>query len=222
MEQTSNGNRFLSWGIFIVIVILIVWGLIAAQNKANKAEANLVLPDQIVATDHIRGNASAPATLVEYGDFQCPACGLYFPIVEETYQALGPEKVRMVFRNFPLPQHGNAIPAAKAAEAAAIQNKYWEMYELLYKNQKDWENSTDPNAVFTGYAKNLGLDLVKFNADYSSDAVAAKIDTDYKGGVKAGINATPTFFINGQKITSPANVDEFKKLLNDATTTPAV
>lgn len=222
MEQTSTPNRFLSWGIFIVIVALVIWGLVAAQQKAARESANLVLPDQITETDHVQGSTIAPVTLVEYGDFQCPACGLYHPVVNQVVKDLGPDNLRFVFRHFPLPQHGNAVPAGKAAEAAGAQGKFWEMYNMLYERQKTWETAQDPKTVFTAYAKEMGLDLEKFATDYDSDAAADKIDLDYKGGSKAGVNSTPTFFINGKKINSPANADEFKKLINEASTTPAL
>jgi protein-disulfide isomerase len=219
MEQTSqssSGTRILTWGIFIVIVGLVVWGLIVAQQKAAKDAANIVLPNQIVETDHIRGSSVAPVTMVEYGDFQCPACGAYHPIVEQVIKDVGPDKLRFVFRHFPLPQHGNAIPAAKAAEAAGLQGKFWEMYNLLYERQATWEKATEPKTVFTGYAKEMGLDTEKFSADFELKSIADHIDNDYKGGVKAGINATPTFFINGKQVTGPSGYDEFKKLINNA------
>lgn len=219
MEQNTSGNRFLTWGIFIVIIALIVWGLIAAQQKASREAANLVLPDQISENDHSRGSTIAPATLVEYGDFQCPACGAYHPLVEEVLKDLGPDKVRFIFRHFPLPQHGNAVPAGQASEAAANQGKFWEMYNLLYDRQDAWATSTDPKPIFVGYAKEMGLDTTKFSTDYDSADAKTIIDNDYKGGVKAGINSTPTFFINGKKIANPNTADEFKKLLTISTST---
>jgi protein-disulfide isomerase len=221
MEQTSSKSSILSWGIFIVLVALVIWGLIAANQKAAREAANLVLPAQITATDHSRGSTIAPATLVEYGDFQCPACGLYYPMVEQVLKDLGPDKVRYVFRHYPLPQHGNAVPAAKAAEAADKQGKFWEMYNMLYERQKAWENATDPKSVFSGYAKEMGLDVAKFATDYESEEAAKRIDLDYKGGAKGGVNATPTFFVNGNKINSPNSIDEFKTILTNAATTTA-
>lgn len=216
MEQTSTSKRFFTWGIFIVIIGLVVWGLIAAQQKTAREEANLVLPSQIVLSDHSRGSTTAPATLVEYGDFQCPACATYHPIVEQVLKDLGPEKVRFVFRHFPLPLHGNAMPASKAAEAADLQGKFWEMYNMLYERQGSWQDATDPKAVFVGYAKEMGLDEKKFAEDFELESVKNRINNDYKGGAKAGINSTPSFFINGKKIANPGSYDEFKKLINDA------
>jgi formate-nitrite transporter family protein len=221
MEQTSRTNSFLTWGIFIVILGLIIWGLVAAQKKASRESANLVLPTQIAENDRSRGSTIASTTLIEYGDFQCPACGLYHPMVEQVLNDLGPDKVRFIFRHFPLPQHGNAVPASRAAEAAGQQGKFWEMYNMLYEKQKSWETAKEPKAIFTGYAKEMGLDLAKFDVDYESDAAKEKIDADYKGGAKGGINQTPTFFVNGKKINSPNSIDEFKKILTDAATTTA-
>lgn len=221
METKSTGSRIFTWGAFIVIVALVVWGLIAAQQKASRDSANLVLPDQIVATDHVQGSTIAPVTLVEYGDFQCPACEAYHPLIQQVIASTSPDTLRFVFRHFPLTQHANAMPAALASEAASLQGKFWEMYNMLYENQEAWESSTDAKTIFAGYAKDMGLDVIKFAADYDLDSTREKITLDYKGGLKAGINSTPSFFINGKKITSPQNYDAFKKLIDDAATTTA-
>ncbi len=218
-------KRIFNWGAFIVIIGLIVWGLVAAQMKAAREEQAVLLPTDIAtSTDHIHGNVNAPVTLVEYGDFQCPACGAYYPIVEQIVASTSPDTLRFVFRHFPLTQHANAIPAAKASEAASLQGKFWDMYNKLYSTQKDWENSTDTKTVFVGYAKSLGLDEKKFLSDFESKSIQEVINNQYKGGAKAGINSTPTFFLNGAKIANPQSYDEFKKLIDNAGTpaTPAV
>lgn len=217
MNTNANTKRILSWAVFIIIIALIVWGLIAAQNKAAREGQAILLPSDIAtSTDHIRGSSIAPVTLVEYGDFECPACGAYHPLVEQVIAAEGPDALRFVFRNFPLSQHVNAVPGAQAAEAAGLQGKYWEMYNMLYEKQADWVNSTDPKSIFTDYAKSMGLDTAKFSTDYDSQAVKDKINNDYKGGANAGINSTPTFFINGTQITNPQSYDDFKKLIDDS------
>ncbi len=216
METTSNTKRFFMWGGFVVVVGLIIWGLIAAEQKAKREESALVLPDQIVATDHTKGSENAPVTLVEYGDFQCPACATYYPIVERVIAEEGGDKVRFVFRHFPLAQHANAMPAGMASEAAGAQGKFWEMYSILYEKQRDWENAKDSKIIFTKYAEDLGLDMVKFAEDFESQYLKDRINNDYKGGAKGGVNSTPTFFVNGKKIDSPANYDAFKKIIDDA------
>ena len=130
-------NRILSWGAFIVIIGLIVWGMIAAGNKAEKIDNALAPVDKVVETDWVRGSTTTEVTLIEYSDFQCPACGAYFPIVEEVNEKYG-DHFRFVYRHFPLTQHKNATPAAQAAEAAGVQGKFWDMYKLIFTNQKDW------------------------------------------------------------------------------------
>lgn len=221
METKSSSARIITWATFIIIVGLIIWGLIVAQQKASRENANLVLPDEIIATDHVRGSATASVTLVEYGDYQCPACGSYHPLIEQVIASTSPETLRFIFRHFPLPQHTNAIPASRASEAASQQGKFWEMHAMLYEHQGDWEGAKDPKTIFIGYAKELGIDVTKFETDYDLDSTKERITLDYKGGVKAGINSTPTFFINGKKITSPQTYDEFKKLIDDSATTTA-
>jgi protein-disulfide isomerase len=215
MNTTANSKKIFSWAIFIIIVALVVWGLIAAQSKANREQQAIVLPTQIAtSTDHIKGNATAPITLVEYGDFQCPACAMYHPVVAKILAEYGPNSVRFVFRHFPLSGHANAFPAAQAAEAASNQGKFWEMYDALYGRYDEWVKATDPKAVFAVFAKDIGLDLVQFSADYDSDAVKEKVTNDYKGGSAGGINSTPSFFINGKKINNPDTYEEFKTIID--------
>lgn len=210
-----NTKRFFAWLSFIIIVGLVIWGLIAAEQKSSRESASALLPSQIVAADHARGSETAPVTLVEYGDFQCPACKIYFPIVEKVVADYSSSTLRFVFRHFPLSQHPNAMPAAQASEAASIQGKFWEMYNMLYEKQADWENAKDAKTVFIGYAHSLGLDEKKFGEDYELQSIKDLIDMNYKGGAKAGINSTPTFFVNGKQIKSPQGYDEFKKIIDD-------
>jgi len=210
-------KRFFIWASFVAIIGLVVWGLIAAEKKANREAQNIILPTEIsTTTDHIRGSSIAPVTLVEYGDFQCPACKTYHPIVEQVLKAKGPDAVRFVFRHYPLPQHGNAMPAAKAAEAAGVQGKFWEMYNMLYEKQSEWSGSSDAKSIFVGYAKEMGLDESKFLADYDSKELKEKITNQSKGGAKAGVNSTPTFLVNGKEIANPQSYDEFTKIIDDA------
>lgn len=217
MNNTENNTtkRFLTWGSFVLIIGLVIWGLIAAEKKANREGAGLLLPDQIAVTDHIRGADTASVTLVEYGDFQCPACAYSYPLIEQLINSNSSTTLRFVPRHFPLAQHSNAISAAQSAEAAGKQGKFWEMYGMLYERQKAWETSTDgknsAKNIFIGYARELGLDEEKFLADFELQEIKDKIINDQKGGIKAGVNSTPTFFVNGKKINNPQSYDEFKK-----------
>ena len=169
-----NTKRIIFWACFIVILALIVWGLIAAMNKTPGTGVKSGVPAPVTTADYVRGNFDAPVTVIEYEDFQCPACGEYFPIVERMFNESS-STVRLVFRHFPLSQHPNAIPAAEASEAASIQGKFWQMYSLLYANQTDWSEKShvDAETIFDGYATTLGLDLTKFRADETASTTLA-------------------------------------------------
>lgn len=142
--------------------------------------------------DHIQGSADAPVTLMEYGDYQCPFCGAAYPIVKQIQQRFG-ENLRFVFRNFPLAQiHPYAEVAAEAAEAAGAQNKFWEMHDYLYEHQ----DALALPQLIAGAAL-LRLDVERFTDDLRQHAYAERVREDFLSGVRAGVNGTPTFFING-------------------------
>jgi len=142
--------------------------------------------------DHVQGPDDAPLALVEYGDYECPYCGQAYGVVKAVQQALN-DDLQFVFRNFPLTQvHPNAMNAARAAEAAALQDKFWEMHDTLYENQEN----LDPQSLLA-YAAELGLDLDQFAQDMVSRQVEERIFSDLEGGARSGVNGTPTFYING-------------------------
>lgn len=147
---------------------------------------------QVGAKDHVQGEDDAPLTLVEYGDYECPHCGAAYPIVKRVQKKLG-KNLRIVFRNFPLTEsHPHALHAAQAAEAAALQDKFWEMHDVIYEHQETLEDDD-----LLGFAQELKLDTKKWESGFSSDAVENKIEQDFNGGIRSGVNGTPTFFING-------------------------
>ncbi len=215
-----NSKRIFIWAGFIIIVGLMVWGLVLAEKKAKKESEGILLPDQVASTDHIWGREDAPVTIVEYSDFQCPACRSYSFLIDKymtEQDALASSSIaRFVYRHFPLGQHANAMPAAKSAEAAGKQGRFYEMYKILFEKQPDWEGSKDAKTIFINYAEGLGLDKDKFLADYDLKEIEDKINNDYKSGVKASVEATPTLFINGKKIINPQSYEEFKKLIEDS------
>lgn len=144
--------------------------------------------------DHIRGSHHAAVTLVEYGDYECPYCGQAHPILQELMDQLG-ERVRLVFRNFPLAQmHPHAQRAAEAAEAAAAQGRFWEMHDTLYENQGAL---ADEDLV--AYAEEVGLNVEQFQVELAQGVYAARVREDFLGGVRSGVNGTPTFFVNGRR-----------------------
>lgn len=152
--------------------------------------------------DHVAGNTSGKITFIEYGDFQCPSCGGAFAGVQTLTNDYAKD-VTFIFRNFPLTTiHPNARAAAAVAEAAGLQGKYWEMHDKLYQGQDDWSSldASKRGTVFEGYANTLGLDIAKFNADLSSSEVNKKIAFDQALGNKIGTSATPTFYVNGEKL----------------------
>ena len=144
--------------------------------------------------DHIQGPGDAPVTLVEYGDYQCPFCGAAYPILKDVQARMG-DRLRFVFRNFPIStSHPNAELAAEAAEAAAVQGRFWEMHDLLYENQ-DRLGGEDLHV----YAERLGLDLETFDSELAGHAYTARVREDFMSGVRSGVNGTPTFYLNGSR-----------------------
>src|SRR5438128_3685758 len=160
----------------------------AEKYQAPKLEIS-VTPER----DHIEGPVKAALTLVEYGDYQCPYCGAAYPEVKKVQKELGSE-LRFVFRNFPLTNiHEHAMNAAETAEAAATQGKFWPMHDFLYENQA---TLGDPR-VALGYAKKLDLDGQKFEREIAQHVYQKRIKDDFMGGVRSGVNGTPTFYVNG-------------------------
>jgi protein-disulfide isomerase len=152
------------------------------------------LTSPIAARDHVTGPANAPVTLVEYGDFECPSCRKAWPMVKELQRRLG-DKLRFVFRNFPLTKlHPNAQHAAEAAEAAAAQGAFWQMHDRLFERQFALEDDN----LFE-YATELGLDADRIRAALGGGTYRARIKEDVLSGLKSGVNGTPTFFINGER-----------------------
>jgi protein-disulfide isomerase len=150
---------------------------------------------EIALDDHVRGPAGAPVTVVEYGDYECPFCRGAARDVRRMLD-LYPDSIRFVFRNFPIPQlHPHAEQAAEAAEAAAAQGRFWEMYELLLRPS----SALDVDSLL-GYARDLGLDLDRFAKEVTGAVYAAKIEQDVREGVRNGVNATPKFYVDGRRI----------------------
>jgi protein-disulfide isomerase len=143
--------------------------------------------------DHVRGPANSPVTLVQYGDYECPYSGAAYPIIKKVQSRLN-ERLRFVFRNFPIDSHPHAQQAAEAAEAANSQDKFWEMHDLLYENQRHLRDED-----LRGYAENLGLDVELIAKELDEHLHATRVHDDFLSGVRSGVNGTPTFYINGVK-----------------------
>ena len=168
--------------------------LAVSQEQAKKGEIESV---------HVRGAADAPVTLEEFGDFQCPPCGALSEPLNQLEGDYG-TKMRFVFRQFPLANHANAKPAAYAAEAAGLQGRFWEMHDLLYREQANWSKTTDPAELLLSYARIVGLNTAKFQKDINSEEVKERVAADQKRAVELGVHLTPTIFVNGKSIVGPS------------------
>lgn len=165
----------------------------------------------VTEADHIQGDKSAPLTLVEYGDYECPYCGLAYPIIKKIQKHFG-KKLRFVFRNFPIvDSHPHAGIAAMTAEFAATQHKFWEMHDLLYENQEHLEI-----ADLINYAESLSLSGTKLQSAIESGIYNEKIQNDFMGGVHSGVNGTPSFFINGTRHDGSFDYENLLSALNEA------
>jgi protein-disulfide isomerase len=151
------------------------------------------------ASTHVRGNPDAPVTLEEFGDFQCPPCGQFASFAEQLLNEYN-SRLRIIFRNFPLPAHEHAREAALAAEAAGFQGKFWEMHDTLYREQSAWSKAPNARELFESYAGTLGLDMDEFKKDMDSDKARERVDSDHALGDSLGITVTPTLFINNRPV----------------------
>jgi protein-disulfide isomerase len=201
---------------FLLVLAIIVLGL-GGVFWLTRDKANAPSSGNAQATNHLRSHGNSGVVLLEYGDLQCPACGAYYPIIKQLETKYA-SKVTFQFRHFPLVQlHPNAFAAARAAEAAGLQGKFFEMHDKLYENQQSWSGSSNPNIFFEDYATQLGLKLDQFRKDSASSLVNDIINADIKAGQAAGADATPTFVLDGKKLDqNPPDYTSFAKLLDDA------
>jgi len=206
-------------GIGLATLVILFGGIFfVSKNQANnptggqKVDAN----SQFLVRDnsHKIATDSAKVTLVEFADFQCPACGVAYPVIKKI-KAEYAGKINYVFRHYPLTIHANAMNAGMAAEAASEQNKFWEMHDKLFETQSDWSNSDKPFEIFDNYAKDLGLDLDKFKKDSQDQKFADKIRGDQADGNALNITATPTLFVNGEQIVGVPRYEELKAKIDN-------
>jgi protein-disulfide isomerase len=182
--------------IIAVIILLFVGIIVVSGNKSNGTGGGKAS----TPTQHVEGQGKSGVTLVEYGDYQCPFCGQFYPVVKQVQTEFN-NQIFVQFRNFPLVSlHPNAFAAARAAEAAGMQNKFWEMHDALYQTQQQWASASDATPIFSQYAKQLGLDVTKFKADSASSKVNDLINADTAAGNKLKVSGTPTFFLDGKQL----------------------
>ncbi len=222
--SATGSWTFPVWGIWVVLVLIligsIVGAVILAKRNPNLATGPRQLALAVSATDWTKGSATNLVSLVEYSDFQCSACAFYYPWVKRLGEDFA-DSLAITYRHFPLRSiHPNAQLAAEVSEAAGRQAKFWEMHDLLFEKQTEWDKSTKPLELFTSYAQSLNLDLVKFADNLEDREIKNKIEADYQSGVRSGVNGTPTFFINGEKINNPRSYEDFAALIAQALVAP--
>ncbi len=198
----------------LVLVIFTLWKYGFSSDEAVVSKGAAI---NITDKDWVKGKDDAKVTLVEYTDFQCPACGAYHPLVKQLIDEMG-DSIRVVVRHYPLMQiHKNALTGSRAAEAAGRQGKFWEMHDLLFAQQSEWSLADDPmRSILPAYAGRIGLDVEKFKQDMADASLDDKINADRGTGDDLGITGTPTFFLNGKKIENPRSIEEFKKVVGSA------
>lgn len=201
------------WAVIAIIAVIFGGILVFQGDEANAPSGS---NSSAKPSSHILGEGAKGVKLVEYGDFQCPACARYEPIIKAVIEKYKND-ITFQFRNLPLSQiHQNAFAASRAAEAADMQGKFWEMHDLLYANQSAWEGASNAKTIFEQYATQLGLNLEKFKQDSASSKVNDIINADMAAFDKTKeVKSTPTFILEGKKIT-PDSLDSFSKLIDEA------
>jgi len=221
IPQNPTGRKPMPYMIKPILVIIVAIG------AAFYAGHSLVQPPHESVTmslspangnnGHYRGNSNAPLTLVEYGDYQCPACASFNVVINEVLRRYG-DKVRLEFRHYPLtPLHANAMQAAIAVEAAGEQGHYWEMHDVLLESQQQWAHAANPQSAFTDIAARIGLDQKRFMQSLQApEEFQQRIANDVTGGRGAHVEATPTFFLNGRQLEKiQATVEYFAAAIDE-------
>lgn len=202
--------------LIIIIVTAGLLGLIALGSKKAPDYSGGTVTEDPLSAEWVKGNQQSGIVLMEYSDFQCPACKAYQPLVDQIISQYG-DRIAFVYRNFPLTSiHIHADETARVAEAAGLQGKFWEMHDLLFETQGQWENMVNATPIFEDFARQLGLDLERFKVDVSSDAVAQTVANDYARGLRIGVRGTPSFYLNGTPIEL-RSAEEFGAALDAAT-----
>lgn len=225
MIDYLNRNKLII-GIILTTIVLLVGGIIlfsapGTKLPQKKVSEELLVPPNATITSGINkdgvylpASATATLSLVEFGDYECPACGTYNPLVKQLLTEFS-GKINFVFRNYPLPQHKNAMITSYAAEAAGLQGKYWQMHDKIFETQNDWANLTDPKNTLITYAKDLGLDVNLFTTDLDSSFVKNKVQGDYNDGNTVGLSQTPTFYLNGGGMALTGTYEQLKNVIQD-------
>ena len=203
------------WFLVALVVGGGVFGMIKLASRPPQDKGPVITVDAITPEDWVKGARDAKVVLIEYSDFQCPACAFYYPLLKKFAEEFGSE-LAIAYRHFPLPTHQNAKSAAYAAEAAGQQGKFWEMHNLIFDNQNSWKDKRSVDEIFINYAQTLNLNLDQFKTDFASKEIKKKVESAYQNATGLGLNSTPTFFLNGKKISNPRNYEDFRNIIIQA------
>lgn len=200
-----------------ILIISLLMGISVGCGPATPEPPTIAptptWPSQTSEGDPVKGSPDALVTIIEYSEFQCPFCARFvqetLPLIEENYIATG--KVRLIFRNFPV--HEQAVIAAGAAVCAQEQDKFWQMHDTLFAQQEEWSGNPDFLALLEGYAKDMGLDTDQFSSCLNAQEWLAKLEKDFEAGREAGVEGTPSFFINDQAIVGAQPFETFQEVI---------
>lgn len=224
-----------SSGIPIIIIVLVLASVVVAGwllYRQSKPDANRAANGSPGATPtrpsavpnpnapqgatppNLLGSPTASVSVEEFADFQCGACASTHPVVKEIQSVYG-SRIKLVFRNYPLPNHDKSYDAAVAAESAGLQGKFWAMQDQLFNNQQSWTNAPNYREIWTGYAEKIGLDVQKWQADMAGISAKSRVDQDIARAKALGVSSTPTIYINGQSIPyTEANVPGLRRIID--------
>ena len=214
-------NKQVKFIIGIIGLIIVVFFIAKSDFKNREIKEEPVSVNQasvleVKENDWVSGVSTAKVTLVEYLDFECEACGAYYPIVTQLKEEYK-DDMRVVIRYFPLPGHKNSRTAAHAVEAAGKQGKFWEMYSILFTKQSEWgEQQVANQDQFEKYAIEAGVNIDQWRTDVKSDEVKKRVEDSYKEAMSLNLQGTPSFFLNGKKVESPKGYESFKLLIEKA------
>jgi len=222
----KNNNSALPLIIIVLVLVVAVGGAWWLYNRntspkkpptnsaANVGKTPAVIKEMGATPPWSLGSPNASVTVEEFADFQCPTCSVKHPLMKEIVSTYG-NRIRFIFRNFPLQMHDRAYPAAVAAEAAGIQGRFWDMQNLLFMNQKDWSASPEYRKLWDGYATQIGLDVAKFNNDMAGLAAKSRVDADLQRARAMNVGSTPSVYVNGMLVPFESMTSEGMRAIID-------
>jgi protein-disulfide isomerase len=207
--KKKKPKPYLAFGIIAAVLVgALIAGMVLFQARRTPPGLQVATTTKAGAQPpHVRGDPKAPVTLEEFGDFECVPCFILWPALKNLEKDYG-EKLAVIFRNNPMPQHSKALDGARAAEAAGLQGKFWEMHDMLYLQRGKWTRATDPRSEFSEFARELQLDVERFNNDMAGEEVEKRVTADRERSAALGLDRTPVVFINGKRAELQGDVEK--------------